>query len=135
MKKTLFFVTIFLSFISCTTNYYTVLLSEDTPIYGSSNNESIVTTVPKDTQVFISTKANKKNYKRIKWDSYLGWAYNPSYTTYSAYLSSSSPQSTTKTTGTYTPRSSSGGSVHVKGYTRKDGTYVRPHTRSAPRRR
>lgn len=24
-------------------------------------------------------------------------------------------------------------SVHVRGYTRKDGTYVRPHTRSAPR--
>jgi len=24
------------------------------------------------------------------------------------------------------------GSVHVKGYTRKDGTYVAPHTRSAP---
>ncbi len=28
--------------------------------------------------------------------------------------------------------SSSGGTVHVKGYYRKDGTYVRPHTRSAP---
>lgn len=27
---------------------------------------------------------------------------------------------------------SSGGPVHVKGYYRKDGTYVRPHTRSAP---
>lgn len=27
---------------------------------------------------------------------------------------------------------SSGGSVHVKGYTRKDGTYVAPHTRSSP---
>ncbi len=26
----------------------------------------------------------------------------------------------------------SGGSVYVKGYTRKDGTYVRPHTRSRP---
>jgi|GEM_PF-4540417 len=26
----------------------------------------------------------------------------------------------------------SGGAVHVSGYTRKDGTYVRPHTRSAP---
>lgn len=25
-----------------------------------------------------------------------------------------------------------GGSVSVKGYTRKDGTYVAPHTRSAP---
>lgn len=32
---------------------------------------------------------------------------------------------------TYTP---SGGDVHVRGYTRKDGTYVRPHTRSRPRR-
>jgi hypothetical protein len=29
--------------------------------------------------------------------------------------------------------SGSGGSVHVKGYTRKDGTYVRPHTRKSPR--
>jgi hypothetical protein len=27
-----------------------------------------------------------------------------------------------------------GGSVHVRGYHRKDGTYVRSHTRSAPRR-
>jgi hypothetical protein len=36
------------------------------------------------------------------------------------------------------PRSSSlstGGTVQVRGYYRKDGTYVRPHTRSAPRRR
>jgi hypothetical protein len=28
--------------------------------------------------------------------------------------------------------SSSNGTVYVKGYTRKDGTYVAPHTRSAP---
>lgn len=28
-----------------------------------------------------------------------------------------------------------GGSVHVKGYYRKDGTYVKPHTRSAPKKR
>lgn len=26
------------------------------------------------------------------------------------------------------------GPVHVRGYYRKDGTYVRPHTRSLPRR-
>lgn len=31
--------------------------------------------------------------------------------------------------------SSSGGSVNVRGYTRKDGTYVQSHTRSSPRRR
>jgi hypothetical protein len=29
--------------------------------------------------------------------------------------------------------SSGSGSVHVRGYTRRDGTYVRPHTRSRPR--
>lgn len=29
---------------------------------------------------------------------------------------------------------SSGGPVRVRGYTRKDGTYVAPHTRRAPRR-
>jgi hypothetical protein len=36
---------------------------------------------------------------------------------------------------TAAPSTSSSGAVHVSGYTRKDGTYVRPHTRSAPRRR
>jgi hypothetical protein len=30
------------------------------------------------------------------------------------------------------PSSSGGGRVSVKGYTRKDGTYVAPHTRAAP---
>jgi len=34
---------------------------------------------------------------------------------------------------TYAP--SSGGRVYVRGYTRRDGTYVQPYTRSAPRRR
>lgn len=33
----------------------------------------------------------------------------------------------------YTYRPSGGGPVKVRGYTRKDGTYVRPHTRSRPR--
>jgi endonuclease YncB( thermonuclease family) len=32
-------------------------------------------------------------------------------------------------------RRSPGTEVHVRGYTRKNGTYVAPHTRSAPRRR
>jgi hypothetical protein len=30
------------------------------------------------------------------------------------------------------PPPSSGGRVQVRGYTRRDGTYVRPHTRSRP---
>lgn len=35
--------------------------------------------------------------------------------------------------GSTTPSNSSG-DVHVKGYYRKDGTYVKPHTRSKPRK-
>lgn len=40
-------------------------------------------------------------------------------------------------TGTYSGsgKSTPGKEVQVKGYTRKDGTYVKPHTRSAPRRK
>ena len=47
----------------------------------------------------------------------------------------------TEPTSTYTPRYPSSDTsdrpktVQVDGYYRKDGTYVRPHTRSAPRRR
>jgi hypothetical protein len=33
-----------------------------------------------------------------------------------------------------TPPSGYGGTVHVRGYYRRDGTYVRSHTRRAPRR-
>lgn len=133
MKKITLFLIILLSMVSCT-NYYTVLLTEDTNLYATSNNENIVTTIPKDTQVYISNKENKKNYKKIKWGNYSGLAYNPSYTSYNTYTPAKSYNTSTSSYN-YTPSKSSGGTVHVKGYTRKDGTYVSPHTRSAPRRR
>lgn len=34
---------------------------------------------------------------------------------------------------TQTPHGSPGGAVHVRGYYRRDGTYVHPHTRDRPR--
>jgi uncharacterized membrane protein YgcG len=41
--------------------------------------------------------------------------------------------STSTIPGAYSPSSpSGGGTVHVRGYTRKDGTYVAPYTRRAP---
>ncbi len=134
MKKITFFLILLLSIVSCT-NYYTVLLTEDTNVYGTSSNENIVTTIPKDTKVYLSNKANKKNYKKIKWGNYSGWAYNPTYTSYSSYIPTKSYNTPTSPSYNYTPSTSSGGTVHVKGYTRKDGTYVSPHTRSAPRRK
>jgi tetratricopeptide (TPR) repeat protein len=45
------------------------------------------------------------------------------------------PASTDSASATGSSVPGTGGPVHVRGYTRKDGTYVAPHTRSAPRRR
>ncbi|MCX8525884.1 hypothetical protein OF897_18375 [Chryseobacterium formosus] len=136
MKKSLLYLVLLLSVISCT-NYYTVRLQEDTPLYSSSEGESSVTIIPKDTEVFLSLKADKKNFRKLKWGNYYGWANKPNYTSYTGYSKassySSSPQS--RSSSSYNSKSSSGGSVQVKGYTRKNGTYVSPHTRSAPRRR
>lgn len=136
IKKIIYLLAACLVIISCSTNYYTVLLTEDAKIYTSTDSSNLVTIVPKDTQVFISPKANKKNYKKIKWGNYSGWAYNPVYTTYSNYTSNNSSDNSSyyRSSGTsFSPSSS--GTVHVKGYTRKDGTYVRPHTRSSSSRR
>jgi endonuclease YncB( thermonuclease family) len=58
-----------------------------------------------------------------------------------AFRRSQQPAPTTATTqtqstdsSTSTPQTDSGGTVHVKGYYRKDGTHVKPHTRRAPRK-
>lgn len=134
MKKSLFCFVLLLSVISCT-NYYTVLLQEDTPLYASNDSITSVTIIPKDTEVFLSSKADKKNFRKLKWGNYYGWVNKPNYTTYGSYSKTSSYSSPRPSSSRYGSRSSSGGSVQVKGYTRKDGTYVRPHTRSAPRRR
>ncbi|MFP3833297.1 hypothetical protein [Chryseobacterium sp. SIMBA_028] len=138
MKRILnlvFFLTICFSILSCSTNYYTVLLSEDATVYSSADSTNIVTIIPKNTQVFLSSKPNKGNYKKIKWNNYSGWAHNPVYTSYNNYI----PVKTPSRTSTYNYSSentrSSGGSVSVKGYYRKNGTYVKPHTRSSPSRR
>ena len=121
---------------SCSTNYYTVLLSEDANLYSSADSASTIMTIPKNTQVFLSSGPERKNYRKIKWGNYSGWAYNPVYTAYEGYTSVNSTSS--GSSGYHYGTSSSGSAgktVSVKGYTRKDGTYVHPHTRSAPSRR
>ncbi|MDR0620256.1 MAG: hypothetical protein LBG17_10235 [Bacteroidales bacterium] len=40
-----------------------------------------------------------------------------------------------KGNSSYRPSNSGSGSVSVKGYYRKDGTYVKPHTRKSPKRK
>ncbi|RDI14442.1 hypothetical protein [Flavobacterium sp. AG291] len=111
-------------FTSCTT-YLTVTLEKEVILYKTKKKNDSLHVIPANTQVYLS-KRNKK-YRRIKYDNYYGWVINPIYT------ESVNEVKTTTSTSSYQTKSnnmSSGGSVHVKGYTRKDGTYVRPHTRS-----
>jgi len=134
MKKSLLYLVLLLSVISCT-NYYTVRLQEDTPLYSSSEDETSVSIIHKNTEVFLSSKANTKNYSKVKWENYYEWVNKPNYTSYSSYSKTASYSSPQSSSSSYSSKPSLGGSVQVKGYTRKDGTYISPHSRSAPRRR
>ena len=112
-------------------NYYNVTVNADTVLYSSGNDRSsVVYSVPSGSSVYIKGKKSKR-YRKIKYGNYAGWAYYPDYTASSQYSSrySSSSSSSTKSSSNY---SSPGKTVNVKGYYRKNGTYVRPHTRSSP---
>lgn len=134
MKRILLLFSIVLLFTSCVTNYYTVYTNEDTYFQKSKNNEYETVLIPSGTPVYLNSSYNSKGYKKIKYRGNYYWSsgFNYSYTTPSYNSSSyySSPRSSS-----YSSSSSSGGTVNVKGYYRKNGTYVKPHTRSAPRRR
>ncbi|MCJ7935026.1 MAG: hypothetical protein MUW56_15725 [Chryseobacterium sp.] len=130
----LLFLTVCLATIACSTNYYTVLLTDDTKLYSSTDSIHTVTIIPKNTHVFLSSNPHKNNYREMKWENYSGWAYKPAFTSYSSY----GPAQTSSSLSTYRPGStdkSSGGTASVKSYYRKDGTYVRSHTRSTSSRR
>ncbi|MFC6223409.1 hypothetical protein ACFP2F_09170 [Hymenobacter artigasi] len=143
-KFALYFLLVCLSngFFSCTNIYYVGQTSEPTKLYAASDTATTLTyTVPVGSRVLSRKKSKKYHY--IIFETYTGYAYNPVLGNYHKYNSAIDGNlygySSTKSTSTYNSSSSSskssGGPVHVKGYTRKNGTYVQPHTRSAPRRR
>lgn len=134
---------------SCTTNYYLMVSNTETPIYSSDATETLIATIPSNNAFIFSNpygkvkygtingyspyvvtwrkvvKLRKKQVRNLTFTSEVGYTYNE-------ILSSSDVNSVSNTKSKTT--SSSAGTVQVKGYTRKDGTYVKPHTRSAPRR-
>ncbi len=69
------FLTICLVTVSCSTNYYTVLLSEDSKIYNSADSSNIITTIPKDAKIYLSSTTNKKNYNKTKMGRLFGFGY------------------------------------------------------------
>ncbi|MBE5321493.1 hypothetical protein IM793_20185 [Pedobacter sp. MR2016-19] len=148
----------------CTINYYLTVSDIETPIYSTTDGFEKVASIEAGKAFLSSGKSSrtatryglangyspyivtwkplkkltKKQLAQLSFTTDYGYTYSgvPTsdyrygrlFKTYPTYTPSATPRSTTKSTG------SSGGTVHVKGYTRKDGTYVKPHTRSAPRR-
>ncbi len=147
-SKSIFFLLIFFSFSfllqSCSTVYYVGETTEPTNIYATQDESSgVVYVVPAGTKLLIKKKI-KSNYYVI-YDSYQGYSRGTTFNNYRKFNSSydgnlygystNKPSKSSSTSNSYRSSSSSGGSVNVKGYYRKNGTYVKPHTRSSPKRR
>lgn len=97
----------------------------------------------------ISTGKYKK-YRRAKYGNKRGYVYKTRFLSEkkirslsdwnfdsetSTYKYSHSNHALSNSTKYKYKPTSTGGTVQVKGYYRKDGTYVKPHTRRAPSRR
>ena len=145
-------------FSGCSSQYFLVISNDPTEVYTSTIDEDDPILIPayhafvysgssvrKKVQYGKSSgfsltgyrwrelaKLSKKGFNELTFNELYGYTH-PSVPIekYAKpnYIYSPSGSTSTKSS------QSTGGTVSVKGYTRKDGTYVRPHTRSAPRRR
>lgn len=129
MKRLLPFFILFL-LTSCVTNYYTTILSEDAALYSDENGFNSIMVIPQGASIYTSNKHTR--YRKAKYGIHKGWIVNTNYAANESYKQSSKNYSTTAYSGS--SNKATGGTVHVKSYTRKDGTHVQAHTRSAPRR-
>lgn len=124
-------------------------------VYDTISKGSIKTLVIPPNRNYIAKVQNiSKGYWAVKYKSRTGYVKKPKFIerkevldsnlayldfndTIGYYINDSLKQKSynSYSSPSYSGSSSySGGSVHVKGYHRKDGTYVKPHTRSRPSR-
>lgn len=133
-----------LLFQSCSTVYYVGETNKPTNIYSTNyQTENIVYVIPAGTKVLIEKKY--KNSYSVIYDRYKGYSIGCVFNNYHKFnsdydgilygYSTSKQNISSSSSSSRSYQSSSGGSVNVKGYYRKNGTYVKPHTRSAPKRR
>lgn len=139
--KLIVVLTISISLFNCSNIYYVGETSEPVKVYSIIDTTTTINyTIPAGSRVLTQKKSKKYYY--VIYENCKGYVYNPNYKNYHRYNSSIDGiiygYSSTKTQNTNnynynsTSKSSSGGTVNVKGYYRKDGTYVRPHTRRSP---
>jgi hypothetical protein len=116
----------------CSTVYYVGETPEPVALYAEADMQStVLVTIPASRPVLIKHRSKRYNY--VVYVTYSGYLYKPTFLRYHKFNSTENGSlygySTSK------PGKATGGTVQVKGYYRKNGTYVRPYTRSAPSRR
>jgi uncharacterized protein with WD repeat len=128
----------------CTNVSYVGETTAPVEVYETADLKSNASyTIPRGVKV-LSKKQSKKFY-HLTYQSKKGYAYNPSFANFHRYRSSvdgdlygyttNKPKSgggssyTNSSSNSYKPKT-----VNVKGYTKKNGTYVAPHTRGTPSR-
>lgn len=82
-------------------------------------------------------RISQKERKTLHFDHDSTYAFKRYKTMYPEIFEESKTTGVNSTSGSRQSSTSSGsktGEVHVRGYYRSNGTYVQPHTRSAPRR-
>ena|SRR5687767_13513050 len=139
-------------FASCS-NYYLCIVDNPTTLYKQKDTATTILIIEPGKQII--TARSYKNFEQTQFGSYEGYILKTRFRVENKYSSKdikyltfhndsiyiySNPSNTAKTlksssSSSNSSSSSSGGTVYVKGYYRKDGTYVRPHTRSAPKRK
>lgn len=147
MKKLLILLFSILIFGSCTTNYFLCETASPVKLYTSPDTHSTYIEIPVGKSL-ISTGKYKK-YRKAKYGNKRGYVYKTKFLSEKKIRSLSDWEFDSETStykysrfnytlnkSKYKYKSkSTGGTVQVKGYYRKDGTYVRPHTRRAPSRK
>jgi len=122
---------------SCSSNYLCETIT-DVPMYSSkSDRTKEEQIIPKGAKVY--TRGKSATLRKAKYGNDVGWIMASGLTnevvfpykvTYTRKTTTNEKNS--KEDGYFNATGNSGGSVPVKGYYRKNGTYVRPHTRSSP---
>lgn len=147
MKKLLILLFSILIFGSCTTNYFLCETAGPVKLYTSPDTHSTYIEIPVGKSL-ISTGKYKK-YRKAKYGNKRSYVYKTKFLSEKKICSLSDWEFDSETSTykysrfNYTLNNSkykyksksTGGTVQVKGYYRKDGTYVRPHTRRAPFRK
>lgn len=141
-KITTIFFLLFLSITGCKNVYYVGLTDKPSALFSSEDTlyhgKESMTVIPAREKILIKKKIRKGLY-HVTYRNNSGYIFNPRFSSYRKFNSQIDGTlygySTIKSATSTQKEIYSGGDVSVKGYYRKNGTYVRPHTRSAPSRR